>query len=135
MTVALPEAPEEVEVVTLSPEKVTPMKVSEAIRLGAMASTQITGKLRFKSKGVQYACAIGAASLALGIPKYSKYQYWTIDQMMQGVPVLGCPVSNEKGNRCLAANYHKWSNNIVHMNDHHGLPREWIADFLESIGQ
>lgn len=137
------EVVEPIEIAPAPKERVTPLKVSEAIRLGAMTSKQMSGRLRKHSNGVEYACAIGAAANALGIPRYSRSQYHTINGMMGSIgdanecPVVGVWASSHCGvwasSHCLSRPS-SWADMIVHLNDNHGLPREWIADYLESLG-
>lgn len=117
-------------IVKSTPEKVTPLKVSEALRLGAMVSKQMKGSLKGKIHGEVYACAVGAAGIGFGWKRgfYTKFEKLTLDDVN-----YSCPVDDLARH---APGYHRGSlkDVVIHMNDVHRLPREWIADWLESVG-
>lgn len=100
------------------------MKLSEAIRLGAMLRPQGFGRSYDKRNGGT--CAFGAACEACGIDVTddkatgaAKLAWYGFYASLMGVP---CPVCNASG-----------SVTIPHLNDHHHWTRERIADWVESI--
>lgn len=103
------------------------MKLSEAIRLGAMLKPQAFGQY-----GSVASCALRAATDALGIPPNKadspdydalKARYRYLD-VLQPCPVPTCWLSGET-DRALAV--------IYHLNDHHQWTREQIADWIATI--
>jgi hypothetical protein len=99
------------------------MRLSEAIRLGAMATPRAVG--RFFSK--DGACALGAALHAIRVkkeggarqsPKWREWSAW-----MSAVSVE-CPACS--------ASQRAWAI-IVHLNDVHGWPREEIGRWVATI--
>lgn len=139
-------APEETQV---TPETTTPMKPSEAIRLGAMATKQSFGSLMGANQHGTFACAIGAAAYAYGWKQGSgrtlgdRHQniYDKFTDLFPRRPYIWsgiqCPVSGEycdSERKYENETHYNYEHLVMHMNDKHMLPREWIADFLESIG-
>ena len=96
------------------------MKLSEAIRLGAMLGPQAFGSLR-TSDGAT--CAIGAAIEANG---HRGVQTWW-NLMSPGCPV-GCDASDQVFSTMILL-----SATIVHLNDDHHWTRECIADWVETV--
>lgn len=102
------------------------MKLSEAIRLGAMLKPQGFGHI--DNDGT---CALGAAYDALGKLNDKGFYY---EQLMTVFPILriadrvACPVCHQpRGMFQLAT--------IPHLNDDHLWTRERIADWVEQIEQ
>lgn len=97
------------------------MKLSEAMRLGAMLKPQAFG-ISFDGRGT---CALGAAMDALGKLGTS---IWIIQLRpdIRRFQVADCPVCgrvfNANGNQT-----------IPHLNDDHKWTRERIADWVESL--
>lgn len=100
------------------------MKLSEAIRLGTMATTQGFGAESFYSDTAP--CALGAARLAAGCYAYydSLIERWPwLERYVETPPVL----SLVKGKTCEALEA------IYLLNDIGGWTREQIADWIEGI--
>lgn len=104
-------------------EVVSPIKPSEAIRLGCLiAPVQCEGDW---SRADNEACAAGAMNLGWGLPVAD--DGWindndTPDRWVDRVcPESGCDVAS-------------YSHLIPHVNDDHHWSRERIADWLESLG-
>jgi hypothetical protein len=98
-------------------EVVTPIKPSEAIRLGCLIAPVQSFGSYIDLDGA--ACAIGAASLAYGEDPgvtHFKPSFWP----QAGIP---CPEPDCTGTA-----------GIMHLNDAHRWSRERIADWLEGIG-
>lgn len=105
------------------------MKLSEAIRLGAMATRQGRGSRSMFSTTAP--CALGAARLAADIPMpRDDYQYTALRERW---PVLNVRVRHPS---CLhdAVVVHL-STAIAALNDYHGWTREQIADWVENVEQ
>jgi hypothetical protein len=119
----------------IAPETTSPMKPSEGIRLGAMTTVQGKGRLSGANQYSRWTCAIGAARMAMGGPEGEKAYEWFNSLFADG-EYYECPVTyNDEGARCYVAHrISRPSEIVVHLNDYHDLPREWIADFIESIG-
>lgn len=100
------------------------LKLSEAIRLGAMLKPQAFDALVSGEGGKGGSCAIGAAIEAFGI----EMDEFACDLLAARVsfPVVGCPC-------CLAAGFGKKLDVIMHLNDVHRLTREQIADWVATI--
>ena len=114
---------------TVSPETVTPIKPSEAVRLGCLlAPRQITGT-RFD--GDDGACATGAMFLGGGLGR----QPITPAHWVRWPALMGRARHPEP---CLTwSSPHKLilvSFLIDHLNDSHRWSRERIADWLEGLG-
>ena len=111
-------------------EVVTPIRPSEAIRLGCLTTVQNFG-LTSADNGHRV-CAIGAMQIGLGTDDYG-----TFAAARDSTPTT-CPVDpthqyNERGEGI------GWSDfagptAIAHLNDDHRWSRERIADWLESLG-
>lgn len=101
-----------------TPEKTKPLKLSEAIRLGAMMTEQTFGEFGDDER----TCAIGAAQKALGLP---------VSAMGPLNDLLGSRGAKEPCDHPYA-----WSVGalIMHLNDDDKWPREKIADWLETLG-
>lgn len=101
-------------------ETANPLKLSEALRLGAMATKQVFGRLG----NLEETCAIGAANLGYGENPESQSVFAIL--------------SHAKADPCHLCDGGRGMNNmanlIIHMNDDHKVPREQIADYLESKG-
>ena len=115
------------------------MRLSEAIRLGAMLRPQAKGRL-FHEGG---SCAIGAAYEALGLVKKLDDNLDTgcgVSRLMPTVyPWLtslyrGCP-HDEKCAEWSLSTAHTFHALIPHLNDDHSWTREQIADWVEQQEQ
>lgn len=100
------------------------MKLSEAIRLGAMLKKQVVG-----SDGTHGSCALRAATDALGL--HDSVRSGLLDysglierfsELLQHVHCPGC-----------AALEDQLIVTIFHLNDSHRWTREKIADFVETV--
>lgn len=100
------------------------MKLSEAIRLGAMLLPQGFG---FTSMAVDASCGLIAACDALGL-QHSNAGVTELNEMFpwMGRTQPGCP---------LCRNFDGFSIGglVAHLNDSHGWTRERIADWVETI--
>ena len=94
------------------------MKLSEAIRLGAMLDPQVRGAF-FTAEGT---CALGAAAAAL---------HGDAESLIQAFPVLStsstCPACDRFWFRDSVSGL------IMHLNDYHGWSRTRIADWVLSL--
>lgn len=101
------------------------MKLSEAIRLGAMATVQGFGADSIFSDDAP--CALGAARLAAGIQQPS--ESIVFPELMRHWPVLAkrtsCPECRKHDEVAIGT--------VWHLNDEHKWSRERIADWVESI--
>lgn len=96
------------------------MKLSEAIRLGAMLRPQGFGS-RWTGNGSK-SCAFGAALDAIGHHKDQRAEptsLWPISALRQK-----CPECGLRERACVIG---------AHLNDKHLWPREHIADWFEAI--
>jgi hypothetical protein len=97
-------------------EVVTPIKPSEAIRLGCLlAPRQAFGRY---GDGIEEACATKAMHLGYGDAIRAATGYYP------ALRSLGCPVCDQDGTY----------NRLAHLNDDHRWSREQIADWLEGLG-
>lgn len=101
------------------------MKLSEAIRLGAMLKPQGFGEFLFDGRS----CALGAAMDAGGIPDDCA----TVPNLLSRWPLLAtaavpCPECDDKHGS--QGDIH---DNVTILNDAHQWSRERIADWIESI--
>lgn len=101
------------------------MKLSEAIRLGAMSTEQAFGMLISYDK--LRACAIGAACVAVGLDvnKIDSTVNWT--PVFDRFPILKHKIPSPNGPQ--------WdiSCEIITMNDTERKSRQEIADYVEKI--
>lgn len=137
-------------------EPTTPMRPSEAMRLGAMSTEQAFGT---GGGGVTMACAIVAmqigygvidergfwsdaasnavhfgaggiarvaSSLRLPVDPAAPYRPWWVSRIEGYHEVHACPVHGCRDTDGQSL--------IIHLNDSHRWPRNKIADWLESIG-
>ncbi len=107
------------------------MKLSEAIRLGAMIRPQ-TYNAYFSLGG---SCVLGAAFEAAGLVKYNECkEEVTLSLISDEWPfvvgrhetAISCPC-------CLAFGTSYINSILVHLNDYHHMTREWIADWVATI--
>jgi hypothetical protein len=134
-TTALPEAPE-TPVERPSPaERVTPVKLSEAMRIGALMTKPRTNT--YFSSDYTSSCAIGAAMLGAGFNPDSPYdRSGSLNFMEQAFPVFEDTTWDDRLPPCshIHRNYSLFLV-ITHLNDEH---RDWtrleIADLLEVEG-
>ena len=118
------------------------MKLSEAIRLGAMLKPQAFG-IMFNNGGT---CALGAAADALGrlddidrevVPFMSEIwpPEWNISTQLGGN--LAAIILSKERIRCPDCTriYHAVGSVVMHLNDFHCWTREAIADWVETTEQ
>ena len=126
MTVAAPTSP------AVPVETVTPIKPSEAIRLGCLLAPVQAFTRAFE--GDDLACAVGAMALGLGYDGPREYGMgdalpflWTAHPALLTTR-LPCPagICDSDGDRA--------SSRVWHLNDTHRWTREAIADWLEGLG-
>lgn len=102
------------------------MRLSEAIRLGAMDHPQAFGVL-VTADGAR--CALGSALLAVGIP--------VIDSVFVHAKAFAqWPILGKHGQQCPVCEWFYLCNvagAIAHLNDCHRWTREQIADWVETI--
>jgi hypothetical protein len=107
------------------------MKLSEAIRLGAMIRPQAFGEYQVMGRS----CALGAAMDALGIPVCDQSDFLDaeLDQLFptcalkaQCCPVRDCHRELDPPERFIGSV-------VIHLNDHHRWTREQIADWVETV--
>jgi hypothetical protein len=94
-----------------------PMRLSEAIRLGAMLRPQAFGKMFRTVRGEMRSCALGAAAEALGESPYDSFA--PLFDAMRMCP-MGCGWTSV-------------GSLIPHLNDEHRWTRERIADWVETV--
>lgn len=118
MTVLAPEAP------AAPIETTKPLKLSEAMRLGSMVTTQTNDWGEVDEDGNVYACALSAAWYALtGHRQWSAHGSELVDALSRVLvadPINGNPTSLTTA--------------IISLNDSHGWSRQKIADWLEGMG-
>lgn len=99
------------------------MRLSEAIRLGAMMGKQIYDNF-YGDEGNPAAgtCALGGAYSAIGVRRYSDEEtdIWPLRMAVK------CPA-------CARRNGRRLGNTITHLNDDHRWTREAIADWVAGI--
>lgn len=106
-------------------EVVTPLRPSEAIRLGCLiAPVQAFGQMGFG----QQACALGA--MVAGYSGFSALSYdfkfsQPATEVVDDLPKNVCPIP-----RCSDGP----DDVVIHLNDDHRWSREQIADWLEGLG-
>lgn len=100
----------------------TTIPLSEALRLGSMATEQAFDEMYVlnEHREVAQACALGALLLALGAVE---------DQRLRA-PAPQCPVC-----QVVQPTWCPLSARIMHLNDFHRWTRERIADWLAEIEQ
>ena len=102
------------------------MRLSEAIRLGAMLKSQ-----GFNGDDVVHSCALRAAADAIGLADFKQGRRRILDyaQLRCVFPILNeqriCPVLPHYSDDMLAV--------IWHLNDDHRWTRERIADWVETV--
>lgn len=101
-----------------APERTKPLKLSEAIRLGAMMTEQTFGDFGDDDR----TCAIGAAQKALGLPVSGSGPLNQLLHLRRADPPCGHHSSRTVGSL------------IMHLNDDDRWPREKIADWLATLG-
>ena len=106
----------------------TPLKLSEAVRLGAMTTDQAFGTFAGPNGGT---CAVGAAIEALGGDPGDSSMVHAIDRVLdKRVDLSGSiPCDNKDRARNMSV-----SKAIYHLNDTHRMPRNEIADWLSGLG-
>ena len=102
------------------------LKLSEAIRLGAMTGPQTIGALRRGDS----TCALGAAYRAAGLLSKGRYRV-RIEVAVETFPALrtrvgACP-------HCALCALDDIGHAVVHLNDVHGWTRERIADWVATV--
>ncbi len=103
------------------------MRLSEAIRLGAVLKPQAFGAIREEGRS----CALGAACDALGI-RHENALPTQYPELHRSVKCPGC--GSLKGVwRRLRGYEFDLEDVIVHLNDDHRWERERIADFVRKI--
>lgn len=121
-------------------EPTTPMKLSEAIRLGCLVTEPLTGTLwdhiynRYGNPIREYgrACALGAAAIGRfglnhkGVAGTPYLPSWIKEFGLPDEKIV-CPVSRDCAHVQLP-------NQVTHLNDHHEWDRLRIADWLDSKG-
>lgn len=103
------------------------MRLSEAIRLGAMLKPQAFGDY-FNSVGT---CALGAACEAAGVSCEAIGDYERQFLAVFAEPCPACGVRPDTGNKYTSG----FCNTVLHLNDTHRWTREQIADWVETIEQ
>lgn len=99
------------------------MKLSEAIRLGAMMGKQLFGRFRSFEDGDDSSCALGSALKAIGSADCSVTE---ITDRFSWITVVNvaCPACPAK-DTCASV--------TVHLNDDHRWTRDAIADWVATI--
>lgn len=126
MTITTNPAIEPSVVTRRSPQTGSPLRLSEAIRLGAMTTDQAFWTFADEQGGT---CAVGAAIVALGgDPSRDVEAFEAV--VRQRVDLSGETI-------CEHAQY--WTSTdiagaIYHLNDQHRMPRNQIADWLAAMG-
>jgi hypothetical protein len=104
------------------------MKLSEAIRLGAMLRPQQAFYVQF-DEGENATCALGAAAEAAGILDLSVPNGYSGKAPEAWRPLVmtrsACPACGLRATRV--------DNQIIHLNNYHRWTREQIADWVETI--
>lgn len=113
------------------------MRLSEAMRLGAMMGRQLFNHL---VDGMD-SCAIGAVVLTIGVElsRLKTHQIWDADALRRRWPFLDaivqqpCACAREPRPRAFGRNECDLWPTIVHLNNEHRWSRECIADWIESL--
>lgn len=110
-------------------EVVRPLKVSEAMRLGSVSTVQAVGYGDWQNT----ACAITAAVIGYA-GAYDSTVFWEVHQYLGSIKAR-CPAKVGLGPFKRDCPYNMPVNStIIHLNDHHKMPRHKIADWLEGMG-
>lgn len=121
------EAPAKAPVKAPVKERVTPLKASEALRLGMLRRPHQA----FHSyvRGDAMACALGTIAAAYGkdqtnevAAQFMAYKFRRRVDRRYSCPSQRCPGSN------------RLRDLVIHLNDDHRWKRERIADWLEGLG-
>lgn len=111
-----------------------PIKLSEAIRLGSMTTTQVFNTLGVVEGGTGTACGIGAVLAGLGYG-FDNQGWTTMTDAHPELKALDVPVDASKIAGCGHKDLGRTVvNAIIHLNDLHRMPRHKIADRLEELG-
>ncbi len=109
------------------------IRLSEAIRLGAMIRRQITGRYFFAGG----TCAAGALMEALGLITEENHlrasAIYRDSDNFQMFPVVKAELSSSENCPECRGGWHCIRDLIVHLNDQCGWTREQIADWVEEI--
>lgn len=98
------------------------MKLSDAIRLGAMLRPQVRGDYFFAGGS----CAMGAAAEACGIVSSRDPRLLAFEEKTRcDLALLLCPACG--------APSRTGTNVVIHLNDLHHWTREQIADWVETV--
>lgn len=131
--VEIPDAPP-AEVPARELETSKPLKLSEAMRLGSMTTTQTIGSLGTVKDGTGEACGIGAVLAGLGYG-FSNTSWGSVLSANPELKALTVPVSGAKIAGCgCSFGGRTVVDAIIHLNDDHQMPRNKIADRLEELG-
>lgn len=126
-----PEMPREADAKDL--EQTRPLKLSEALRLGAMNTKQVFQDLGSTKDGTT--CGIGAVFVGLGY-EFDGASHHDVMAKHPELQVLDTPVNfgGRLPKGCGHAAKGTVVDQIIHLNDKHRLPRNQIADWLQSLG-
>jgi hypothetical protein len=113
-------------------EVVTPIKPSEAIRLGCLTTAQGRETYIAKRQGQWQACAYGAMAVGYGFDPSGTDGRRIDDFILPGEVQIEGQISESScpAPACATARYDL----LIHLNDDHRWSRERIADWLESLG-
>jgi hypothetical protein len=103
------------------------MRLSDAIRLGAMTGPQTMGALRRETR----TCALGAAYVAAGI--LNKGDRASMATALAAFPILGAAAACPHCAWTLRGGSVTVAYLILHLNDHHRWTREAIADWVQTL--
>lgn len=120
-TVTIPETTERVETQPLPLETPKPLKLSEALRLGAMGTKQAFGNWTDADGAM---CAMSTAWYALTGHEEHDAQSTQLVRLLDGRRVTNPETGHD----------HSLTAVIIDLNDDKKWPRHKIADWLESIG-
>jgi hypothetical protein len=115
-------------------ETVTPLKPSEAMRLGCLTTEQAFSEL-VTEDGAK-ACALGAMAIGYGVARadIAGITWWP--ESVPRTTLIDCPVQH--GCWSSGSNTAVWMSDpgslVMHLNDGHEWPRERIADLLSEHG-
>lgn len=120
--------PSTVEPRPITPEVVKPLKLSEAMRLGAISTDQAFHTLRDPDGRT---CAIGAAMVGFG-DTTSNSTRGLVPLLYTKISLPNCDVQHNQ--KVCSQPFSSIGQMIIHQNDYHMLPRNQIADNLEKLG-